>query len=239
MAGEASIFTQGRLEMSAVPVPGPESLASWGELLPNRIGVILSIVLVLLNLKDIIRLTPTLLYALDRVRGSIALEYNVSKARMRNDIALVAALPFGLMADRYAVYRPHFWSGIPPQWSSAATLGVLLAFIILRWLCHHSLRIPRLDQDRRSALYRGLYNSFIALCFILLPLVGILSACRLDQTAIRTVITGLTGAAFLFSLIGEVKIFLNAGHSALATFLYLCGLEFLPAAAVVASSVLL
>ena len=129
MAGEESFFTQGRLEMSAVPLPGPQDAASWGELLPNRIGIVLSIILVLLNLKDIIRLFPTLVYALDRVRGSIGLEYNVSKARMRNDIALVLALPFCLLIDRYALYRPQFWAWIPPMWSGLATIGLVLAFI--------------------------------------------------------------------------------------------------------------
>ncbi len=239
MAGEESIFTQGRLEMSAVPAPGPQDLAVWGELLPNRIGVLLSVALILLNLKDIIRLAPTLVYALDRVRGSIGLEYNVSKARMRNDIALVSALPFCLLLDRYAVYRPQFWGWISPVWSSAATLGVVLAFVVLRLLCHKAIHVPRLGQDRTSAIYHGLFNFFTALCAILLPLVGILSVCTLSDSAIRLVILIGTGAAYIFSLVGEMKIFFNAGHSALRTILYLCGLEILPAAAVVASAVLL
>jgi len=239
MAGEESIFIPGRLEMSATPLPGPGDLAAWGELLPNRLGVLLSVVLVLLSLKDIIRLTPALLYALDRVSGSIGLEYNVSKARMRNDIALVSALPFCLLLDRFAVYRPLSWQWIPAAWSSAATLGVVFAFVALRWLFHRALRIPRLDQDRRSALLHGLYNYFIALCFILVPLAGILSACTLGDGAIRLVILCGIGLAFLLSTIGEVKIFLSAGHSALRTISYLCGLEILPAAALAASAALL
>ena len=239
MAGEESFFTQGRLEMSAVPLPEPQSLASWGELLPNRIGIVISIVLVLLNLKDIIRLFPTLVYALDRVRGSIALEYNVSKARMRNDIALVLALPFCLLLDRYALYRPQFWVWISPAWSSLATIGAVLAFIALRRLCHLAVHIPRLGQDSDSALVHSLYNFFIALCFVILPLVGILSVFSLNDSTIRLVILSGTGLAYLLSLTGEVKIFLNAGHSALRTILYLCALEILPAAAVVASAVLL
>ncbi len=239
MAGEESIFAQGRLEMSARALPEAGDPSAWGELPPNRIGVLVCVVLVLLSLKDIIRLAPALLYALDRVSGSIGLEYNVSKARMRNDIALVSALPFCLLLDRFAVYRPLYWQWIPAAWSGAATLAVMLSFVVLRWLCHRALRIRKLDQDRRSALLNGLYNHFIALCFISVPLAGILSACTLGDSAIRLVILGCTGVAFLLSLIGEVKIFLSSGHSALRTILYLCGLEILPAAVLAASAALL
>lgn len=239
MASVESIFTQGRLEMSAVPLPGPESTVPWGTPLTDRIAVILAVALVLAALKDIIRLTPTLVYALDRTSGSIGLESNLSMARMRDSVALSFILPFCLTVDRFSVYRPFPGQDIPPEWSFAAVIGVLLAFLALRRLCHKAVHIPKLGPNSRSAVLHGLYNFFIALCATIVPLACILTAFRLDDNVIRTVITAAAALAYILFLIRAGEIFLKDGRSALQTILYLCALEILPAALVAASAAIL
>lgn len=232
------LFREGRLEMSATPLPGLDSPAEWSELLPNRIAVVLSVILLLVHLRDVIRLAPSLLYALDRKRGGESLEYNVSTARMRNTVALIFVLPFCLLADRYAIRHPAFWSLVMPAWSFAAVLGVMLIYFLLRLLCYRLMRPARLSPEEFSTIRCGFYNYFIALVAVAVPLIGILSRFGVCDGALKSVFLILTGLAFAFALSRAWQI-LRSGRSALTTFLYLCGLEILPAAAVAASAVFL
>ena len=235
---DGELFRQGRLEMSSAPLPEFQTSAEWNELLPNKIAIVLSVVLVLVYLKDIIRLIPPLLYALDRKRGGESLEYNVSAARMRNTVALIYTLPFCLIADYCGAYRPGFWSMVPPEWSSAATLGVMLAYFLLRRLCYAAIRPGKMSAESLATLKHSLYNYFIALVSVAVPTIGILPLFSVREDIIRTVFLALTGLAFAFATVRAWQI-LKSRRSPLPTILYLCGLEILPAAAVVASAVLL
>lgn len=235
---DGELFRQGRLEMSSAPLPEFQSPAEWNDLLPNKIAIVLSVVLVLIYLKDIIRLIPPLLYALDRKRGGESLEYNVSAARMRNTVALIYTLPFCLIADYCGAYRPGFWSMVPPEWSSAATLGVMLAYFLLRRLCYAAIRPGKMSAESLATLKHSLYNYFIALVSVAVPTIGILPLFSVREDIISTVFLALTGLAFAFATVRAWQI-LKSRRSPLPTILYLCGLEILPAAAVVASAVLL
>lgn len=235
---DGELFRQGRLEMSAAPLPEFQTPAELNDLLPNKIAIVLSVVLVLIYLKDIIRLIPPLLYALDRKRGGESLEYNVSAARMRNTVALIYTLPFCLIADYCGAYRPGFWSMVPPEWSSAATLGVMLAYFLLRRLCYAAIRPGKMSAESLATLKHSLYNYFIALVSVAVPTIGILPLFSVREDIISTVFLALTGLAFTFATVRAWQI-LKSRRSPLPTILYLCGLEILPAAAVVASAVLL
>lgn len=235
---DGELFRQGRLEMSSAPLPELQTPAEWNDLLPNKIAIVLSVVLVLVYLKDIIRLIPPLLYALDRKRGGESLEYNVSAARMRNTVALIYTLPFCLIADYCGAYRPGFWSMVPPEWSSAATLGVMLAYFLLRRLCYAAIRPGKMSAESLATLKHSLYNYFIALVSVAVPTIGILPLFSVREDIISTVFLALTGLAFAFATVRAWQI-LKSRRSPLPTILYLCGLEILPAAAVVASAVLL
>lgn len=235
---DGELFRQGRLEMSAAPLPEFQSPVEWNDLLPNKIAIVLSVVLVLIYLKDIIRLIPPLLYALDRKRGGESLEYNVSAARMRNTVALIYTLPFCLIADYCGAYRPGFWSMVPQEWSSAATLGVMLAYFLLRRLCYAAIRPGKMSAESLATLKHSLYNYFIALVSVAVPTIGILPLFSVQEDIISTVFLALTGLAFAFATVRAWQI-LKSRRSPLPTILYLCGLEILPAAAVVASAVLL
>ncbi len=239
MAGEESIFTRGRLEMSATPLPESGDLAAWGDLLPNRIAVILSVILVLASIKDFIRLAPTLFYALDRVRGSLSIEFNLSMARMRNSVAIAFFLPFCLTLDRYSAFRPFPGWDIPRECGFVVIAAVLLVYLALRRLCNMAIRIPKLGQESRSAEFRALFNYFIALCTLIVPLAGIMSAFGFSDNVIRLIILVSTGLAYSLFIIRAGEIFLKTGRSALSTILYLCALEILPAALVVASAAIL
>ena len=227
------VFKSGTLDMSASPIPGLEAFPAWGDLLANRILTVVAVLLLLAGLPDLFRLAPHLLYSFDRSRGAAALEHSLGMARTRNLVALACALPFCLMADRYALMRPGFWAQIPAQWSAPATLGLLVAFLLVRALFYLIWRPRRLNTEAYATLRHNLYNYFILLTGLMLVSVGILSLLHLPDVVIRTVLWVEMAVFYLFALFRSGQ-FLSTFGMGFPTFLYLCGLEMIPAALMVA-----
>lgn len=234
----SDIFIQGKLEMSAVPVQEAAQAMLWDDFLLNRVLVVAAVLIGIAGLRDLLRLLPELLYCFSRPRASVSLEYNTSVVRMRNTAALISILPFCLLADRFGLFRPELWSAVPEEWSAPATVGVFLAYLLLRTVCSALIRLPRLSGTAADAVRRSPWNYFILLTLLMLLTVGLLYIFRPSDTVVRITLYAETALFFLLSLLRSGQI-LASGFSGLTTILYLCGLELLPAAALAACAVFL
>ena len=234
----SDIFIQGKLEMSAVPVQEAAQAMLWDDFLLNRVLVVAAVLIGIAGLRDLLRLLPELLYCFSRPRASVSLEYNTSVVRMRNTAALISILPFCLLADRFGLSRPELWSAVPEEWSAPATVGVFLAYLLLRTVCSALIRPPRLSGTAADAVRRSPWNYFILLTLLMLLTVGLLYIFRPSDTVVRITLYAETALFFLLSLLRSGQI-LASGFSGLTTILYLCGLELLPAAALAAYAVFL
>lgn len=234
----SDIFIQGKLEMSAVPVQEAAQTMLWNDFLLNRVLVVAAVLIGIAGLRDLLRLLPELLYCFSRPRASVSLEYNTSVVRMRNTAALISILPFCLLADRFGLFRPELWSAVPEEWSAPATVGVFLAYLLLRTVCSALIRPPRLSGTAADAIRRSPWNYFILLTLLMLLTVGLLYIFRPSDTVVRITLYAETALFFLLSLLRSGQI-LASGFSGLTTILYLCGLELLPAAALAACAVFL
>ena len=234
----SDIFIQGKLEMSAVPVQEAAQAMLWDDFLLNRVLVVAAVLIGIAGLRDLLRLLPELLYCFSRPRASVSLEYNTSVMRMRNTAALISILPFCLLADRFGLFRPELWSAVPEEWSAPATVGVFLAYLLLRTVCSALIRPPRLSGTAADAVRRSPWNYFILLTLLMLLSVGLLYIFRPSDTVVRITLYAETALFFLLSLLRSGQI-LASGFSGLTTILYLCGLELLPAAALAAYAVFL
>lgn len=234
----SDIFIQGKLEMSAVPVQEAAQTMLWNDFLLNRVLVVAAVLIGIAGLRDLLRLLPELLYCFSRPRASVSLEYNTSVVRMRNTAALISILPFSLLADRFGLFRPELWSAVPEEWSAPATVGVFLAYLLLRTVCSALIRPPRLSGTAADAVRRSPWNYFILLTLLMLLTVGLLYIFRPSDTVVRITLYAETALFFLLSLLRSGQI-LASGFSGLTTILYLCGLELLPAAALAACAVFL
>ncbi len=230
----------GTLRLQAAEAPaGPPA---WSDIPLNGILTVAAAVLLLLFLSEIIRLMPLLLECVTRVRPNLSLEHSLHQARSRNTIAILALLPFCLMADRYTLYSPRFLEALNPGWRVPALIGVLVAWLLLRKLVEllvFAARPPRLDAEERSALHRNLFNCFVvlvALQFCSLCIARFL--CSAPDSVIRLILLVETAVMFGVSL-GRSGQILRAKVGGFSTFLYLCALEWIPAAALVASAVVL
>lgn len=234
----SDIFIQGKLEMSAVPVQEAVQAMLWDDFLLNRVLVVAAVLIGIAGLRDLLRLLPELLYCFSRPRASVSLEYNTSVVRMRNTAALISILPFCLLADRFGLFRPELWSAVPEEWSAPATVGVFLAYLLLRTVCSALIRPPRLSGTAADAVRRSPWNYFILLTLLMLLTVGLLYIFRPSDTVVRITLYAETALFFLLSLLRSGQI-LASGFSGLTTILYLCGLELLPAAVLAACAVFL
>ena len=227
------LFRNGTLEMSASPVAGLAADLRWIDLLPNRILALVSVTLLVLSLRDLFLLIPHLLYCYDRPRGAEALEHSLGMARLRNGLAIAYILPFGLILDRFAVLRPAFWDAIPPAWSAAATVWLVSAYALVRTICYLLFRPRRLGAEAAATLHHNLYNYLFLALPLMLLLTLVWTMGQLPEALAGTVLRWILAIVWAFGILRSGQI-LRAYRSGLSTFLYLCALEFLPAALLVA-----
>ena len=237
MTGLEDVFRSGTLEMSASPWESLAGNPAWSSVLTNRILAVVAVVLLVADLLDLFRLAPQLIYCYDRSRGAETLEHSLGMARSRNSAAFFLSLPLCLVADRYALFRPGVWSVIPPAWSAPATIGVLVVFLLLRRFCYLLLRPRRMGTESFDALRHNLYNYLFLLVPVILLTVAVSKAAGMADALTRSILLVETALAWGFALLRSGQI-LGAHCSGLSTFLYLCGLELLPAAALVTADVL-
>ena len=231
------VFKSGTLEMSTSPIEGLAADPRWSDVLTNRILAVVAVCLLILCLRNVFRLIPHLLYCYDRSRGAEALEHSLGTARMRNLLALANLLPFCLILDRFEVLRPAFWDSIPPVWSAPATVGLLSGFVLVRALCHLVLRPRRANREVAATLQHNLYNYLPAVLPLMLLTTAVVLFAGVDEEVARTLFRGEIAVAWGFSTLRSGQI-LGAHCAGFSTFLYLCALEILPAALLVAVVVL-
>lgn len=232
------IIKPGTLEMSAVPVPPSGIGLAWGDLLVNRLLVVAAVFLFLITFRDIIRILPDLLGCIDRARANVSLEHSLNVARTRNMVAWETALAFCLLIDRFDLYSPDFWQAIPDQWSTPATIGILLAFLIIRHLLFILLKPVRISQEGANTIHHTPYNYFIISTAVLLATAGLMAVFHCPDHVIRSVLLWETAGLYFLTLVRTGQI-ISYYCSTFATFLYLCGLELLPAGLLIASVVAL
>ena len=222
--------------------PAAIEAAGWADI-PAHIWMLLGCAaIVLFILREIYKLFPALAGCLVRGRGNQEVEHSVSTARSRNTCARLLSVEFMVAADRYCLYDAGFLAPWSEPWLRLVELAaVLVAFNSLRLLMHAlllGLRRLRPHHETILALRRGIYNYFI--CFVLLMLISlcVLVAFGASDTAIRWCLWVELGFFWLLSLVREGQI-LRTFCNGLTTFLYLCGLEIIPAAVLIASGLVL
>ena len=215
-----------------------ERTMDWLDFDANRITMALATVLVLVFLRELYKVYPAVRGCLTRARGNLEIEHSLSTARSRNVCARICVLPLLLMASRYELYSPGFLPPVEEAWERLFTLaGVLLTFLIARSAVHalvFRLVPPRLDSEAGKAVKKGLYNYFLHFVLVSAVSVGILYVFHADDTLTRTVLYAEMVVSLGIAWFRESQI-LSTACSGLPTFLYLCGLEFLPALALVLS----
>ena len=201
-----------------------------------NILVIVSVLLGIVLLKRFLQLLPIMADCVLRARGSAALENSVRTSTDRDILALALLLPAVLLMYRYRLYDPVFLQALSPNLYLLSLVGVLLAYLLLRFLMYLLLK-PRRRIDFYRLAHKADNTYFVLLMLLLLVTVGILSLTPCNELTIRRFIYIETIVVYAVFLLRKAQ-FLSVSCNPLRTFLYLCGLEFLPTSLLVLSAVL-
>ena len=229
-------FKSGQLLLPDTP---PEAVETAAEGIPYlaTIGVVVSVLLFLLVLRSFLSVLPYLADSILRARGSAALENSVRVSRDRNLVALVFVIPAILLMFRYRLYDPAFLQGMSPDMRLLVIAGVFAGYLLLRSLLSRWAR-PRRRYDDYQMAYRAGFTFFILLMLLALATVGILYALGASDLIVKSFLLAEAGIVYLLYLFRRGQI-LSLSCNPLTTFLYLCGLELLPTAALVVTAMVL
>lgn len=220
--------------------PAAPISAAWADAPEHAWILICTALVALVILPELYKLMPAMLGCLLRSRGNLEVEHSISTARSRNLCARILAIPFLVAADRYSIYDAAFLAGWDEPWLRLGELaGVVAAFLIIRRILHALLpsRRLRLDLDSSRAITRGILNYFICFAILMMLSISILYIFKASDEAIRLVISAELAFFWLLSVVREGQI-LQQKCGGFTTFLYLCGLELLPAGALIASALI-
>lgn len=213
--------------MPVAPVPHEAASLVWGDSIVNRVAVLVTLILFLIELTDLIRLFPQLLRCVSRWKGNLELEHSVSMARTRNTVALVTSLVLVLVADRWMLPYSGLRARIPETWRVLFLAAAVGGYVLLRWLFYLATPFRSRINEFASCLRHSMYNYQILLSSLMLVTVLPLVAFGVPDASIRIVLLVETGLFTALYLIRSRQIFASR-CSILATILYLCALEILP-----------
>lgn len=218
--------------------PGALPPAVWADAVVNRILVVAMLAAALLVLRDYFRLWPLLTGCLVRSRGNVEIEHSLGMARSRNRCGLVGLGILALLADRYCLYPASFLVELAPGVRAAALLGVLVGYLLLRGILAGVFRKTKLDSEARAAASHALWNYFIAAMPLLLLTVAVSWLFHVVNNATRIILWAELSVVLALTLFREGQI-LSGKYFVLQTFLYLCGLELIPLATLIAVAAVL
>ena len=229
-------FRSGQLLLPDTP---PEAVEATGEGLSMAASLLVavSVLLFLLALRSFLNVLPYLADNIFRARGSAALENSVRVSRDRNLVAAVFLIPAILLIYRYRLIDISYFDTLSPDMRLLAVAGVFVGFLLLRFLLNRWFR-PRRRYDDYQMSYRAGYTFFILLMMLALTTVGVCYILRLPDLTIKTLLLVEAGVLYLIYLLRRAQI-LSMSCNSLTTFLYLCGLELLPAALMVVPAAVL
>ena len=231
-------FESEKLLLPQDVVPEAGASAVWSDVLVNSTLVVIFALLVLLNMRTFIHIIPQLLPTLTRWKVCLSLDHNIHLCRERSYAALILFVPFCLLADRYSLIHPSIIGTLPRGWQVPAVTGFFLLYLIIRGLCYSLCSVRTHRRETFLAAHRSSYGYFVLLLLLLLASAGICYVIGCNELIISQVLLAEILLCYLLSVVRKGQI-LRSFCNPFLTFLYLCGLEFIPTGMLAAAVVLL
>ena len=198
---------------------------------------LISVIVVMIFLKTIVEILPSVLACLIRWKENINIEASVRLSRDRDFSAIAMLIPFCLTIFRFRIYNPDFISNLPDSPRLWAIIGIFSAYLLIRKAATLMVHPRRMPQKTLSATEKSANTYFILLTLILLLVDSTCSFFDATQNAIRLTSLWLSSLIYGLYLIRKLQIFASS-CSIFAAFLYLCALEILPTGILVASDII-
>jgi len=202
----------------------------WSNVLSNRILVAIAALLMLLELKDLLRILPSVLDSLTRPSAGISLEHSMTMSRSRNLLAILYSVALCLFVDRFRLYNHIFIDKVPQDYSALLIAAFWVGYLLLRRLMYLLLMRRFLSSDAGRAIHNCIYSAIIVLVLVMVASTLVIIAFKLSDSTARIIYYSELGLAFLLN-ISQVFQISRTKFSGFSSILYLCALEFVPLAA--------
>ena len=227
-----SAFTQSTLVLPSQPVAEP--MAQGNQSLALEILACVSLFIILLILRKIVNVYPSLIACVMRWKESINLEASVKLSRDRNAIALALVIPFCLIVEHFDLFYPSYMDGKGESMRILIVIGTFIIYGSLRRITAFFSR-PKKQSDKSYVTgCKSMFTYFILITLILLCVGGVCEFISVRDSLTKEILLWLTGATYLFAIFREFQIFVSS-YSVFAAFLYLCALELMPTGILLAS----
>ena len=192
---------------------------------------------VLLLLRRLLNIFPSLLACLTRGKESLNLEASVKLSRDRDALALAMIVPFCLVALRYRLYSPGFLDGFSENAATGIYFAVFLAYAFLRFVMAWLFRPRRMQQKIYQAAYKAASSFFIIATLLLLATGWLLDVFNVPEVDVRSAMLWVSALIYAVFLLRKTQIF-STSCSVFVAFLYLCALEMIPTGILVVSAII-
>ena len=192
---------------------------------------------VLLLLRRLLNIFPSLLACLIRGKESFNLEASVKLSRDRDALALAMIVPFCLVALRYRLYSPGFLEGFSENAVTGIYFAVFCVYVLLRALMAWLFRPRKMQQKTYRTAIKASSSFFIIGTLLLLATGGLLDLFNVSEIDVRSAMLWVSALIYAIFLLRKIQIFYSS-CSVFVAFLYLCALEMIPTGILIVSAII-
>jgi hypothetical protein len=202
-----------------------------------NILALISLLIILMMLRRLVEVVPSLIACLFRWKESINLETSVQLSISRNFLALTMFIPFCLVIWRFELYRPAFLNEFTDDSSLGITIGVFSAFALLRKALEFVFRPKKSGGKTFGTACRSSRTFLSVLTIILMAMGGVMTFVDATPASITSAMLWVSAYIYLMFILRKFQILISSA-SFFAAFLYLCALEIVPTGAIIASAII-
>ena len=201
-----------------------------------NILTLISLLFVLLTLRRLVGVFPSLMACLIRWKESVNLEASVQLSRDRNILSRAMFIPLCLVVWRFGLYRPAFMQGFTEEEGLGITIAVILTYVLLRKALEFLFHPRKNTCKTYWTACKASRTFFSILTLTLLAMGGIMAFIGTEPATIESAMLWVSAAIYLVFLLRKFQILMSSA-SFFAAFLYLCALEIIPTGAIFASAI--
>jgi hypothetical protein len=202
-----------------------------------KILSLISLFVMMLALRTLVEVFPSLMACLIRAKESINLEASAQLSRGRNVLSLCLVMPFCLVVWQKGLYTASFMAGLNENLRFCVIVGIFLIFVLTRLILERILKPKAVSSKTYDTACRTARTFFSLLTLILLAMGGIMAVLGTPADIVRNAMLWVSAAIYLVFLLRKFQILMSSA-SFFAAFLYLCALEIIPTGAIVASAII-
>ena len=198
----------------------------------------ISVLIIMLLLRSLVSIFPSLVACLVRSKESFNLEASVKLSRNRDLLALAMIVPFCLVAMRFRFKGVGMIDTMSNDIQTLIIIGCFIVYILFRLAVQNLFRPHSIAKKTYETAAKASRTFFIILTLVLLCAGGIISLFDFDMMASRNAMLWISAIIYGLFLVRKFQIFISS-CSIFTAFLYLCALEIIPTGTLVVSAIIL